>query len=380
MSATGPQVVSLFSGIGGLDLGARLANLNTTVAADVDEAALKRLAEALGTPTKQGDLALLELDNLLDSRAGSAGTPSYLIGGPPCTAFSHAGFWIDQKRKGEDDQRNRIGDYTRFLEELRPRAFLLENVPGLLFKNHRSVFDDFVASAKALGYATSHDILNAKDFGIPQARRRVFVIGVLGNGAFRMPRGPFADADARTTGWAFEDLTDENNPPEDDERLRGKYEHLLPDVPEGDNYLHFTEKRGHKPPIFGWRKKYWSFLLKLHRDRPSPTIPATRISNNGPFHWDNRRLRVRETARLMGFPDEYPLADPRLARRHLGNAVPPLLAAEVLWQLSVFLGDAVGSERPEALREAMDPAATALEVSQALSAPLTTRSAAAAAA
>src|SRR6185312_12245754 len=112
-------------------------------------------------------------------------------------------------------------------------------------------------------------------------------------------------------------------------QLRGKWADLLPSIPPGMNYLWHTD-RGGGEPLFGWRRRYWSFLLKLAPDQPSWTIQAQPGPATGPFHWDNRRLTGREMARLQTFPDDIQitgsLAD---AQRQIGNAVPSLLA-EVL--------------------------------------------------
>ena len=112
--------------------------------------------------------------------------------------------------------------------------------------------------------------------------------------------------------------------------MRGRWSHLLPEVPPGDNYLHFTEERGHPEPIFEWRSRYWSFLLKLDPHRPSPTIQARPGPNVGPFHWDNRRLRVPELRRLFTFPDDFVFVGKRASvQAQIGNSVPPLLAEKV---------------------------------------------------
>jgi len=101
--------------------------------------------------------------------------------------------------------------------------------------------------------------------------------------------------------------------------------------PPGENYLHYTAERGHPDPRFTWRSRYWSFLLKLHPDRPSPTIQAQPGPNVGPFHWDNRRLRVGEAKRLFTFPDSFEFVGSRASvQAQLGNAVPPLLAHRVI--------------------------------------------------
>ena len=102
-----------------------------------------------------------------------------------------------------------------------------------------------------------------------------------------------------------------------------KHKELLKLVPPGDNYLYFTEKRGYPNPIFKWRSRYWSFLLKLSPKKPSWTIQASFSNNMGPFHWKNRFLRINEIKRLQTFPDEYEFSgDFREQWRQIGNAVP----------------------------------------------------------
>jgi DNA (cytosine-5)-methyltransferase 1 len=119
--------------------------------------------------------------------------------------------------------------------------------------------------------------------------------------------------------------------PEPEEVLRGQYAHLVAAIPPGDNYLFLTSKRGHPDPKFEWRSRYWSFLLKLDPSKPSPTIQAQPGPNVGPFHWENRRLRVPEVKRLFTFPDSFDLVGSRLSvQAQLGNSVPPLLAEAVI--------------------------------------------------
>jgi DNA (cytosine-5)-methyltransferase 1 len=112
--------------------------------------------------------------------------------------------------------------------------------------------------------------------------------------------------------------------------VNGRYGHLLPGIPAGDNYLFYTEKRGHPAPLFEWRSRFWSFLLKLDPNQPSPTIQAQPGPYVGPFHWKNRRLRLPEIKRLQTFPDDYEIVGSRRsAQMQIGNAVPPLLAEQV---------------------------------------------------
>jgi DNA (cytosine-5)-methyltransferase 1 len=120
--------------------------------------------------------------------------------------------------------------------------------------------------------------------------------------------------------------------------VTGTYAGELSEIPPGDNYLYFTEKRGHRHPRFRWRSRYWSFLLKLHPDRPSPTIQGQPGPWVGPFHWEGRRLRVAEVKRLMTFPDDFVICGNRRSQQlQLGNAVPPLMGQALLNQLAAEL-------------------------------------------
>ena len=119
--------------------------------------------------------------------------------------------------------------------------------------------------------------------------------------------------------------------PEDINMQAGsKHKNLLKEIPPGQNYLYFTEKRGHPNPQFKWRSRYWSFLLKLSPDRPSWTIQASFSNNQGPFHWKNRFLRLSEIKRIQTFPDDYEILGTFKDQwRQVGNAVPPLLVKKI---------------------------------------------------
>src|SRR5262249_48559506 len=109
-------------------------------------------------------------------------------------------------------------------------------------------------------------------------------------------------------------------------KVGGKWAGLLPSIPEGENYLWHTA-RGGGMPLFGWRTRYWSFLLKLAKNRPAWTIQAQPGPATGPFHWTNRRLSSQELCRLQTFPDGLQFDCSRNdVQRMLGNAVPSLLA------------------------------------------------------
>jgi len=138
------------------------------------------------------------------------------------------------------------------------------------------------------------------------------------------------------------------NRPEPEEVIKGTYAEALEGVPAGGNYLHWTEERGHRAPRFKWRSRYWSFLLKLHPDRPSPTIQGQPGPWVGPFHWDNRRLRVAEVKRLMTFPDRFQILGTRREQQlQLGNAVPPDLGKAVASAIADELAHVEGAPSAE---------------------------------
>ena len=348
--------ISLFSGAGGLDLGIEQAGFHTVAAVEWDEDAadsmeknapihfpeLREVLRANLYPLAAGaDGGVTTKDILKAGGLSSRNRPELLVGGPPCVAFSKSGFWLDWKRDGVDPAASLLQAYTRVLAESRPRFFILENVYALTFNNKASkpAFERLLAEIDAAGYQFQWRVLNAADFGVPQARPRLFIVG--SRKRDRLPELPEATHHGQwerrqtdggplphvTTGQALEGLVTEAEP---EEVVRGRWGHLLPDIPPGENYLHYTAERGHPDPIFDWRSRYWSFLLKLDPDRPAPTIQAQPGPNVGPFHWENRRLRVPELRRLFTFPDDYAFVGRRgSVQSQIGNCVPPLLAQQV---------------------------------------------------
>lgn len=345
MAAKG-VAISLFSGAGGLDLGAEAAGYEVVAALEIDRdaaATMEKNFTHLNTPVIQADVLDVPTRELL--RAGGLkgrARPDLLIGGPPCTPFSKSGFWLEWKRAGLDPDASLLQAYTRVLAEARPRAFVLENVYALTYNNKasRPAYERLLHEIDAAGYDYQAKVLNAADQGVPQARPRLFVIGVpkgeqipehpeaTHGGSWERRHSGHAERPHVTVGQVLDGLVSE---PEPGEHLRGQYAKLLEEVPPGENYLHYTAERGHPDPLFAWRSRYWSFLLKLHPDRPSPTIQAQPGPNVGPFHWENRRLRVAEMKRLFTFPDSFELVGTRRSvQAQLGNSVPPLLAQRVI--------------------------------------------------
>lgn len=335
--------LSLFTGAGGLDLGVEQAGYVVRAAVEYDAEACQSLrANFPHTAVLEGDIRRLSTADLLSAAGLRAGEAELLVGGPPCTPFSKSGYWIEQKRRGLDPEASLLEHYVRILDEARPQTFLLENVFALAYSNHNRVWLEFLLeSFDRLGYAFNQDVLLAADYGVPQRRQRLIIVGSL-EGPPALPAATHTGPHERrvwergarsmhvTTEEAIGDLVDRDDLAEPEEVVAGKYGHLLPEIPPGDNYLYYTAKRGHPKPLFEWRKRYWSFLLKLDPNQPAPTIQAQPGPYVGPFHWHNRRLRIAEIKRLQTFPDDYVLCgNRRAAQRQVGNAVPALLARRI---------------------------------------------------
>jgi len=346
MVSTRGVAISLFSGAGGLDLGAEQAGYEVRAAVEWDRdaaATMEKNFSQLWSPVIRRDILHVPTEDILVAAGlGPGQAPDLLVGGPPCTPFSKSGFWLEWKREGLDPNASLLQAYTRVLAEAKPHRFVLENVYALTYNNKASgpAYDRLIREIGEAGYDFHAKVLNAADYGVPQSRPRLFIVGV--RKGERVPRHPRPThggqwerrqtGDPRqphvTAGQALAGLITEPEPGED---VNGKYGHLLPAIPPGDNYLFYTEKRGHPDPLFKWRSKYWSFLLKLAPHRPSPTIQAQPGPYIGPFHWENRRLRVREMKRLFTYPDDFELVGGRVSvQAQLGNSVPPLLARKVI--------------------------------------------------
>ncbi len=337
--------LSLYTGAGGLDLGFEAAGFACRAAVEMDRDCVATLRANRPWPVIDRSIHDVSSAELLRAAGLEPGEADVLIGGPPCQPFSKAGYWASGDARRLDDPRaDTVAAYLRVLRDTRPRAFLMENVAGLAFKGKDEGLRLIQATLESInrtwgtGYRASLLVLNAAEFGVPQARERVFLIGARDGAAIgplnpthRALHGPAQreleleePAQPFHTAWdALWDLQDDDSP---ELKVRGKWADLLPSVPEGSNYLTFTE-RGGGPPLFGWRRRYWNFLLKLAKDQPSWTLTAQPGPATGPFHWRNRRLSARELCRLQTIPDDFEVQGSLgSVQRQVGNAVPSALA------------------------------------------------------
>jgi len=331
----------LFAGCGGLSTRFLDAGLAIASGFEIDRRAVDAYNYNHGHRGSHGfvtDLSTLSGKTLLEF----AGLRSvdFVVGGPPCQPFSIVG-----KRLGAADERaDLMTHFVRLICELSPKAFVLENVPNLEKLGGGVVFKETTSGLAELGYSLWHNVLSAADFGVPQARKRLILIGIKGR---QKVRGPEASHGGNlrpyvTTREAIGDLPDAG-----EFGVTGIHNH--------EPTMHSADMVERLRTLAQGRRERGSFHDRLHPDRLSYTLRAGsgNFSPLRPIHYNyDRVVTVRESARLQGFSDDFIWPDriPRLQQyRQVGNAVPPPLAAAVArcvaeqmhWQSSPeqFVGD-----------------------------------------
>lgn len=331
--------ISLFTGAGGLDLGLEAAGFEPAICVEVDEDA--RATLRLNRPNwpllEVGDIHAHRPEEIVEQAGLRPKDAVLLCGGPPCQPFSKAAIWVNGEHAGLTDARSKtLEAYIGVAEAALPQVLLLENVRGLSTPGKNSALKLMQSGVERINrrwgthYRWTIMNSNASDYGVAQRRERTYLLADRDGSTFQPPHKthspvPGDGLEPYVTAW---DTIGDLDSDKWDEALtpRGKWAKLLPSIPEGWNYLWHTNRGGGRP-LFGWRTRFWSFLLKLAKDRPSWTLPACPGPATGPFHWRNRLLSVREICRLQSFPDEYVIHGIySSARQQLGNAVPPLIA------------------------------------------------------
>lgn len=349
-------IIDLFSGAGGLGIGADLAGGELRLSVDNDQFSYETMQQNSDLhPGKalHRDVTTLSGPELRREAGLSPREDLVIVGGAPCQPFSKAAYWVDKgdeaayrraRSRGEspskpsetpvarpDSRRTLVHEFLRLVLEANATAFVFENVPSILHPRNKHVFEALKNDASAAGYKTRTVVATATDFGAPQARQRVFLLGSLETTPdepvqthAKLPsndRLPW-----RTAGDALAEL-DPNRIHEDEVEVAGRWAKHLQEIPPGMNYKFHSAWAGHPNPTFEAETRYWNFLLKLSPDRPSWTIPASPGPWTGPFHWDSRRLYVDELAALQSFPLGYRFAGSRREKvRQIGNAVPSVMA------------------------------------------------------
>lgn len=325
-----PIGIELFAGCGGLSTGFLDAGLHVAAGFELDERAVDVYDYNHAYRGSRGYVADLSVASGADllRRAGIK-RMDFVIGGPPCQPFSIVG-----KMQGALDERARlIADFVRIIGELRPAAFLLENVPNLVTIADGAIFRDTTSALRRHGYSVAHCIASAASYGVPQNRKRLMVLGLRGEQVVRFPQPTHGRADRpfRTASDALGDLPDAGEFGE-----TGIFNHE-PTAHSLDMIERFSRLEIGK-------REAGSFHDRLHPDRPSYTLRAGsgNFSPLRPVHYKyNRVITVRESARLQGFSDEFIWPDriPRLQQyRQVGNAVAPPMAAAFAKSLAAQMG------------------------------------------
>lgn len=329
----GLRVLSFFTGAGGLDLGFEQAGFQTVYATDIDRDSCETLKLNLGSHLNS-NMTVEQADILKLAPSCLPKNIDLIIGGPPCQSFSASGRRAGGAPGRLDERGTLFEAYCEIIKYAKPKAFVFENVRGILGTNKGADWRAIVSAFGAIGYRISYRLLDALDYGAPQQRERMFLVGHAAETPFLFPEPTYGpDSPLKrahvTAKQSFKGIAE-------DENLAklilegGKYSHLLPEVPPGQNYLFFTAQRGYPRPIFAYRSRFSDFLYKANPNTPVKTIIASPGKYTGPLHWNNRYFSIKEYMRLQGFPDGYKFSGTRNdIIRQIGNSVSPLIAYQL---------------------------------------------------
>jgi len=341
-SPDSPTALSLFSGCGGFSLGVAAAGFQVKGFLELDPA-LRRIYRA-NFPNSQelgGDITQVS-EQALDGARSSLGSIDIIVGGPPCQGFSLSG-----KRWVEDPRNMLFKHYLRFVDALRPKVAIMENVR--LLTSMKSTWgtlikDEILNEFRAHGYSTLAFEVNANEYGVPQHRERILFVAVRGDfGAVpSIPTPTHGNSNDLFTGVeAFRSFADacsdlpylEAGEKSPNDRLHEAVKHpkyvvdWLWDVPEGSSAHENTEPE--KRPPSGYNTTYKRQLW----NEPASTVQTTfgMISGSRNVHpIATRSLTIREAARIQSFPDSFIFKGSLgVIRKGIGNAVPPLLALSI---------------------------------------------------
>jgi DNA (cytosine-5)-methyltransferase 1 len=355
------QAISLFSGCGGLDYGVEAAGFRIVLQTDFDRHSCATLRANGSQQVLEAEIANVSITDIKRAVGSKLSSIDLLVGGPPCQPFSKSGYWVNgDTQRLKDARASTLTEYLRIVEEVRPKAFLLENVQGINYSGKEEGFRFLLTkiaeinSRTGANYAPSWQVLNAADYGVPQQRYRFFLVAFRDGTKFRFPDPSHRPEEGETSMLFGETKFPYTRAWDAIGHLRpaagevlgvgGQWGELLPSIPEGHNYLWHTD-RGGGLALFGWRTRFWCFLLKLAKHLPSWTLQAQPGSAIGPFHWESRRLSWREMAALQTFPERFVIAGPRVEiQRQIGNAVPSLLAEVLSRSIASQLGAAIKAD------------------------------------
>ena len=344
------NILDIFSGCGGLSLGMKDSGFKVSHAIDFDRDSLityknnfkgsKIINLDLFNTQKSNDL-FNKLKNEID----------LIVAGPPCQGFSLTG-----PRKFNDKRNNLYLSVLNSIDIIKPKAFVIENVPGIINLYDGKIKDQILLRLKKSKYKVSYKILNSADYGVPQIRKRAFFVGVSDNyDLFKFPKPKFDTSNYISSKMALSDLDPLQNQTECEsyltkptndyqKKMRQKssksYNHkktnhtkevidVISQVPPGGNYKDLPEN-------VGTTRNFNEAWTRYHPDKPSRTIDT---GHRNHFHYyENRVPTVRENARLQSFPDDFIFFGSKTSQyRQVGNAVPVILAKSIGKELSRIL-------------------------------------------
>lgn len=333
------RAISLFSGAMGLDLGVEAAGFDIRLFVDYDKACIETIkANRPNANAVLGDLSVMKSDELLKLSGLKKGEADLIFGGPPCQSFSTAG----KMRSFKDPRGSLVLNYVRFINEIRPTAFIFENVKQFKFISteatptgagvSRTTFDYVKKKFESYGYALTCGIFNAADYGVPQKRERLFIIGTLRRPGV-IPPAPTHSEDGSigkrwlTLGEAIRNIKN-NSEGETHKGDRMKYLKL---IPAGGNWKSLPPKlqkeaMGKKLKLGGGKT---GFFRRLSMDKPAPTLctSPTHPGTNMCHPTELRPLSINEYKALQQFPKSWKFVGSIAQKyRQIGNAVPVGLA------------------------------------------------------
>jgi DNA (cytosine-5)-methyltransferase 1 len=332
--------VSLFSGVGGLDLGVKQAGFEVKAAIEIDPIhAETHAANFPDTLMLNTSVVSVTGEHILEITKSPV---DLLFGGSPCQDFS-----INGKRQF-GSRGALIWDFVELIRQIKPKYFIFENVPGLSQGQLKPLFGMFLVRCQEAGYQVSHGILNAKDYLVPQDRERLFVFGT--RNGLPMPNFPTPIRGQTTVRNAIADLpspTSAGFRPYSCLRTPSTYVEKLNFGYPAPEFITAIQETKHSPEVqerfrctFPGEREPISRFLRLHPDRVSPTLRAGTPSERGshtaprPIHYNcDRVITPREAARLHSFPDWFQFANTKWYQlMQIGNSVPPWLARAVASQ------------------------------------------------
>lgn len=331
------NVISLFSGCGGLDLGFEKAGFNVPVANEFDRTIYETFKiNHPKTHLIEGDIRKVKKEDISPFIDGEI---DGIIGGPPCQSWSEAG-----ALKGIEDVRGQLFyDYIRILNEFKPKFFLAENVSGMLANRHNEAVENIINLFEETGYDVTLTLVNAKDYGVAEERKRVFYIGFRKdlNIDFVFPKGSTEDEDKKLTlKDVIWDLKETAVPAAE------KNKHNSDAI---NNNEYFT---GSFSPIFmsrnrvkSWNEQAFTVQASGRQCQLHPQAPKMEKHGKNDCRFVEgyehlyRRMTIREVARIQGFPDDFKFVykETNNAYKMIGNAVPVNLAYEIAVAIKMFL-------------------------------------------